>query len=121
MKIAMAHFRTGKTDGVSLEMDKWRFILEKMGHQVFYISGTPEAEIQLEELFYKNEKNLKFVQNAYQELKDYDEEQELQTEIKAEAVLIAQKLEKNIKAAGIELLIPNNIFSLGWNLPAAIA
>jgi len=74
MRIALAHFRTGQTDGVSLEMDKWRLVLEKMGHQVVYISGTPEAEIQIEELFYKNEKNLKFVDNAYRCLKDYSSE-----------------------------------------------
>jgi len=121
MRIALAHFRTGQTDGVSLEMDKWRLVLEKMGHQVVYISGTPEAEIQIEELFYKNEKNLKFVDNAYRCLKDYSSEAEFQAEIEAEAAQIAQKLEKEIKNAGIELLIPNNIFSLGWNLPAAIA
>jgi len=121
MKIALAHFRTGQTDGVSLEMDKWRLVLEKMGHQVVYISGTPEAEIQIEELFYKNEKNLKFVDNAYRELKDYEQESELQAEIEEEAAKIAAELEAEIKAAGIELLIPNNIFSLGWNLPAAIA
>ena len=121
MKIALTHFRTGQTDGVSLEMDKWRFVLEKMGHQVVYISGTPEAEIQIEELFYKNEKNLKFVDNAYKKLKDYDSEAELKAAIETEAAVIAKKLEKEIKTAGIELLIPNNIFSLGWNLPAAVA
>ena len=121
MKIALAHFRTAQTDGVSLEMDKWRLVLEKMGHQVVYISGTPEAEIQIEELFYKNEKNLKFVENAYSALKDYESERELKDEIKAEAAVIADKLETKIKEAEIELLIPNNIFSLGWNLPAAIA
>ena len=121
MKIALAHFRTGQTDGVSLEMDKWRLVLEKMGHQIVYISGTPEAEIQIEELFYKNEKNLKFVANAYRSLEDYSSEAELQAEIEAEADVLAQKLEKEIKAAGVDLLIPNNIFSLGWNLPAAIA
>ncbi|MEC9489848.1 MAG: glycosyltransferase family 4 protein [Halanaerobiales bacterium] len=121
MKIALTHFRTGQTDGVSLEMDKWRFVLEKMGHQVVYISGTPAAEIQIEELFYKNEKNLKFVNNAYRSLDDYNSEAELQAEIEAEAAVIAKKLEKEIKREGIELLIPNNIFSLGWNLPAAIA
>ena len=121
MKIALAHFRTGQTDGVSLEMDKWRQVLEEMGHQVVYISGTPAAEIQIEELFYKNEKNLKFVDNAYRALKDYSSAKELQAEIESEAVKIAEKLERKIKAAGIELLIPNNIFSLGWNLPAAIA
>ena len=121
MKIALAHFRTGQTDGVSLEMDKWRLVLEKMGHQVVYISGTPAAEIQIEELFYQNEKNLKYVANAYHSLVDYSSEKELQTDIESTAAVIAEKLEREIKKAEIELLIPNNVFSLGWNLPAAVA
>lgn len=121
MKIALAHFRTGQTDGVSLEMDKWRHVLEKIGHEVVYISGTPEAEIYIEELFYKNEKNLKFVDNAYRKLEDYNSESKLEAAVKKEAAVIAEKLESKIKEAEIELLIPNNIFSLGWNLPAAIA
>jgi len=121
MKIALAHFRTGQTDGVSLEMDKWRHVLEKNGHEVVYISGTPEAEIYIEELFYKDKKNLKFVDNAYRKLEDYNNEREFKAAVKKEAAVIEKKLQKEIKEAGIELLIPNNIFSLGWNLPAAIA
>jgi hypothetical protein len=41
MNIAMIHFRVGELDGVSLEMDKWRKILEeRYGHKVIYIAGT---------------------------------------------------------------------------------
>lgn len=121
MKIALAHFRTGQTDGVSLEMAKWRNLLEKMGHQVVYISGSSGAEIYIAELFYKNEKNLKFVTNAYQKLKDYKDEAELKAEIEIEAGRIEKKLVKKIKETEIEFLIVNNIFSLGWSLPAALA
>ena len=35
MNIAMTHFRVGETDGVSLEMDKWKTVLERNGHTVF--------------------------------------------------------------------------------------
>jgi hypothetical protein len=48
MKIALCHFRVGETDGVSLEMDKWKKALEQNGHEVFYIAGSSgncEAEI----------------------------------------------------------------------------
>ncbi len=31
MNIALTHFRVGETDGVSLEMDKWKIVLEKWG------------------------------------------------------------------------------------------
>ena len=35
MNIAMIHYRVGETDGVSLEMDKWKKVLEKNGHRVY--------------------------------------------------------------------------------------
>ncbi|MCZ7667463.1 MAG: hypothetical protein M5U34_09740 [Chloroflexi bacterium] len=37
--IGMLHFKVGSTDGVSLEMDKWKLILEEMGHTVHYAAG----------------------------------------------------------------------------------
>ncbi|MCK5128821.1 MAG: hypothetical protein KAQ68_03130 [Clostridiales bacterium] len=43
MNIGMTHFRVGETDGVSLEMDKWKRILENNGHKVFYIAGSSAA------------------------------------------------------------------------------
>jgi glycosyltransferase involved in cell wall biosynthesis len=121
MKIALIHFRTGQTDGVSLEMDKWRFVLEKMGHQVRYISGSPEADIYLPELNYKNPQNEKFVRNAYQHLSDYQNETAFKTEIMTDVEKLNQHLKEVIKKAKFDLLIPNNIFSLGWNIPAALA
>jgi len=39
-RVALIHFRVGETDGVSLEMDKWRKILKKMGHHTMYIAGS---------------------------------------------------------------------------------
>ena len=36
----MVHFRVGELDGVSLEMDKWKSVLEEMGHTVTYLAGT---------------------------------------------------------------------------------
>ena len=61
MKIALLHFRVGETDGVSLEMDKWKIALQKMGHEVVYIAGskgTTETETFIvEEIHYKNDRN----------------------------------------------------------------
>ena len=31
-RVAFIHNALGKTDGVSLEVDKWRVVLERMGH-----------------------------------------------------------------------------------------
>ena len=37
-KIAIVHYRVGRTDGVSLEIEKRKAILEELGHEVKHIS-----------------------------------------------------------------------------------
>jgi mannosylglucosylglycerate synthase len=123
MNIALSHFRIGETDGVSLEMEKWKLILEKMGHKVYYLAGSPgntEAYI-IPELHYKDEENLKFIENAFVKLEDYRDEDDLKTAIEAYTERAEKHLEKFIKEYEIDVLVPNNIWSRGWNIPVAIA
>lgn len=124
MKIALLHFRVGETDGVSLEMDKWKIAFEKMGHEVVYIAGskgtTTTKTFIVEEIHYKNYRNDKIVENAYGKLIDFTEE-ELKKEIFDYAISIEEKLLKIIDDENIDILIPNNIWSLGWGLSAGIA
>jgi len=37
--IGIFHYKVGGTDGVSLEIDKWRRVLEAMGHTVHLCAG----------------------------------------------------------------------------------
>jgi mannosylglucosylglycerate synthase len=123
MKIALAHFRIGETDGVSLEMEKWKYIFEQMGHKVVYLAGSEgrAKAYVIEELFYMHPLNNKFVYNAYERLADYENEQAFKEDILAFAKIIEEKLIHFIEREQIDLLIPNNILSLGWGLPAGIA
>lgn len=122
MNIGLAHYRVGETDGVSLEMEKWRKVLEDMGHRVFFISGTPDyGEIYIPEMNLHSERFRKIESNAYRKLKDYKNEEEFKEDILKEAKLIEEKLTKAVKENNIELLIPNNIFSLGVAFSVAIA
>jgi hypothetical protein len=41
-KIAFVSTRIHGTDGVSLEIEKWTHVLERMGHQCFFISGQSD-------------------------------------------------------------------------------
>ncbi|HOT87697.1 MAG TPA: glycosyl transferase family 1, partial [Thermotogota bacterium] len=43
MKIGLMHFRSGFTDGVSLEMDKQKTVLEEMGHEVVFVCGELQS------------------------------------------------------------------------------
>jgi len=123
LTIALCHFRVGETDGVSLEMDKWKLGLEKLGHTVIYIAGSKgvlkNVEI-IEELHYNNSTNNKVVENAYLKFHSYKNEDEFKQEIEKEANSIETKLIEIIKKKNIDLLMVNNMFSLGWNLSAGL-
>ncbi len=123
MNIALAHFRVGETDGVSLEMDKWKLQLEKMGHKVYMLAGSTGSTTGyiIPELHYKSEDNNRFVHNAYVKLEDYKNGDELEVAILEYADRISAGLEKFIKDYKIDVLVPNNMWSLGWGLPAGIA
>ncbi|MFZ5967483.1 MAG: glycosyltransferase [Bacillota bacterium] len=123
MNIALCHFRVGETDGVSLEMEKWKVILERMGHKVIFLAGSQgsaEAYI-IPELYYLHEENNKFVRNAYEALVDFEDEAAFKADVLAYAHRIEEGLRRFIKQYSIDILVPNNIWSLGWGIPAAIA
>jgi len=122
MNIALAHFRVGETDGVSLEMEKWRKELEEMGHKVIYISGTEGyGEVCIPEINLRRNEFKKWENNAYVKLSDYEDESEFEKDVDAERVVIEEKLRKAIEDYEIDMIIPNNIFSLGIGYPVSIA
>lgn len=123
LKIGLCHFRAGETDGVSLEMDKWKIILEKLGYNVIFIAGSKgvlnNVEI-IEELHYNDANNNKIVENAYVKLHSFENDQALKDAIEKDAKSIEEKLIAIIESKAIDLIIVNNIFTLGWNLSAGI-
>jgi len=123
MNIALCHFRVGEIDGVSLEMDKWKIVLEKLGHNVIYIAGSQGASSAkiIPSLHYQHPLNIKIVNNAYHNFQDYDSEEKLKEDIFALAKEIEQDLINCIKENQLDVLVPNNILSLGWHLSAGIA
>tara|TARA_R110001583_G_scaffold135989_3_gene287829 strand:- start:6913 stop:8265 length:1353 start_codon:yes stop_codon:yes gene_type:complete len=123
LKIALCHFRVGETDGVSLEMDKWKIVLEKLGHKVQYIAGSQGVLKNVEiinELHYNDATNNKIVENAYGNFTSFLNEQAFKEAIEKDAKSIEQKLISIIEKNKFDLLIVNNMFSLGWNLSAGI-
>jgi hypothetical protein len=122
VNIALAHFRVGEIDGVSLEMEKWRTVLEELGQRVLFLSGTPDyGEIYLPGLNFMNATNLRQVKNAYEGLVDYRSESEFREDLARTATEIELSLEQQLREQKIDILVPNNIWSLGWNLAAAAA
>jgi len=42
-RIGICHFRVELTDGVSLEIDKWKRVLEEIGHKVYFLTGETSS------------------------------------------------------------------------------
>lgn len=123
MKIALLHFRVYETDGVSLEMEKWRIELTNLGHDVVYISGTKpkKDDLFIKELDYKSDYNKLIHKNSFEEFCDYKTKEDLLQDIKFYANKIELELIDIINTNKIDLIIPNNVSSLGFNIPAGIA
>ncbi|AEH51679.1 glycosyltransferase family 4 protein [Pseudothermotoga thermarum] len=119
MKIGLCHFRAGFTDGVSLEMEKFKKVLEKMGHTVFYIAGDfgNVEGFRVESLSMKNERNLWIHRNAFEKLQV--SEQVFVEYFNDYVAQIERELEEKIPQ--LDLIFVNNIFSLGFNLAGAVA
>ncbi|NRF13564.1 glycosyltransferase family 4 protein [Vibrio coralliilyticus] len=122
MRILLTHYRVGETDGVSLEMDKWKWALEQQGHDVFYMagsSGSVEAEC-IDALRYEDELNAKITQDAFIAPTYFESEEALLAAIHGQAEEIATQATAIIEKLDIDVIVPNNIFAVGHSLAAAI-
>ena len=120
--IGIFHYQLGSTDGVSLEVEKWKTVLERMGYQVILCAGKlgNQDGILLPALYHHQEE----IELLNQVIRG--ESQDLSPSEMAELIQNqAQKLETDLQKAIIEnninLLLVNNIWSVGLHLPAAIA
>ena len=122
MNIAMTHFRVGETDGVSLEMDKWKKVLERNGHKVYYIAGSAGLQdaLVIDEMGYWSKEDALINAACFEDAAILSTAA-LQDRIQRLADIIEQKLIHIIKDKQIDLLIPNNLLSLGRSPHIAMA
>ena len=114
MNIGMIHYKVGGTDGVSLEMDKWKLVLEEMGHTVHYCAGdlgTVEGTL-IEEVFHHREDAHRLNLNTFGQLKDYPDEAAYRAELYGKADVIALKLRAFVEGKQIDFLIPENVWTV---------
>ena len=70
--IGIFHYQVGGTDGVSLEIEKWKLVLENMGHTVHLIGGdlgTAEG-ILVREMYHHLPEAKRLNQNTFARLSD---------------------------------------------------
>lgn len=120
MKICIAHFRVGLTDGVSLQIDERARILRQFGHETSLIADTasPSADLNISYFDYKQNVKIKAIQEAvFGGIVDTN----VKNDIETIALEIENQIEEFFHYQPFSLIFIHNIFSLAYCLPATIA
>jgi len=123
MTCGILHYQVGGTDGVSLEIDKWKRVLEEMGHTVCLCAGdlgVVEGSL-IGELHHHRPDVERLDHSTFRELSDFSSEAEYRAEIEHLAGAIERKVRNFVEQEEIDFLIVQNIWSVALSLPAAIA
>jgi len=121
--IGIFHYQVGRTDGVSLEIDKWKRVLEEMGHTVHLCAGdlgTVEGTL-IEEMYHHRSDAERLYYNTFGELRDYPDDAVYRAELLGLADVIERKVRDFVAEKGIDFLIPQNVWSVAASPPVAIA
>ena len=74
--IGIFHFQVGGTDGVSLEIEKWKEVLEEQGHTCYLCAGdlgTAKGTL-IKEMFHHLPESERLYLNTFSRLSDFDPE-----------------------------------------------
>jgi glycosyltransferase involved in cell wall biosynthesis len=122
-RIAFVSTRISGTDGVSLEISKWAAVLERMGHQCYYIAGQcddrpadrshiiPEAHFTHPAIAEINRRGFG-VQVRAPEVSD---------RIREMTAVIDERLREGLSRFGIEIIIAENCLTIPMNIPLGLA
>jgi glycosyltransferase involved in cell wall biosynthesis len=121
--IGIFHYQVGRTDGVSLEIDKWKRVLEELGHAVHLCAGdlgSAEGTL-IEEMYHHRPDAHRLNCNTFSELRDYGDDAAYRADLMKRAEVIEAKVRRFVEEKGIDFLIPQNVWSVAANPPVAPA
>ena len=121
--IGIFHYIANFTDGVSLEMNKWRRVFEEMGHTVHLCAGKfgSAEETVIEEMYHHRPDARLLNLNTFKALSDYPNEGVYRAELYRLADTIEEKIAAFVEEKGIDFLVPQNVWSVAANPAVAIA
>lgn len=121
--IGIFHYKVGGTDGVSLEIDKWKRVLEDMGHTVHLCAGDLGAVegTLIEEMYHHRPDAERLYHNTFCELHDYADDAAYRADLLRLADVIERRILDFVERKHIDFLIPQNIWSVAASPPVAIA
>jgi glycosyltransferase involved in cell wall biosynthesis len=120
--IGIFHFQVGGTDGVSLEIEKWKHILEEMGHTVHLIGGDLGISqgILVEEMFHHLPESKRLYQNTFSRLSDFDPNG-YREELDRMTKELVECFRSVIEEKNINLILAENIWCVAANPAVAPA
>lgn len=121
--IGFFHYIANFTDGVSLEMNKWKRVFEDMGHNVYLCAGEfgSADEVLIEEMYHHSPQAHLLFANTFKALIDYPNETVYREEMFRLSDTIEVKLGKFVEDKHINLIIPQNVWTVAANPAVAIA
>lgn len=123
-RILIVHFRVGRTDGVSLEIEAWKKILTNVGAQVRLLSGSFNVGADYEVLHLENQLDKEVFRldiGAFDDAKTFSSEDEFKDAFGRVGKIIEEGFRKAIEDFKPTKIIISNIFSVGENIAAAPA
>jgi glycosyltransferase involved in cell wall biosynthesis len=120
--IGIFHYQVGRTDGVSLELEKWKRVFEEMGHTVHLCAGDLGSAdgTLIEEMYHHLPEVERLSYNTFVELRDFDAEG-YQLELDKWVNVLEKRFREFILENQINFLVPQNVWCLAANPAVAIA
>lgn len=122
MKIGFIDARLGSTDGVSLETAKWVTVLERLGHEIYYIVGeyeNPPANTKIiPEMGFFTDENNWIQENAFGKTESV---QELHDRINRLAAIIEKEMAQAIEQYQLDIIVLENCITIPMQIPLGLA
>ncbi len=121
-RVGFVSTRFKGTDGVSMETEKWRAVLERMGYECFFFSGlsdwTPERSMVVEEAFFAHP----LIQDIQERCFGSTVRSEgLTGEIQAVRFKIKRALYDFVGQFNVDLLVVENALTIPMHIPLGLA
>ena len=120
--IGFISFRISGTDGVSLETKKWAQILERMGHNCFFMAGEvdtpPEASYIAPEAHFQTAEIKELYDGCFN---NTCRPQSLTRKLHLYRERLKEELYIFIKKFSLDVLVPENTLTIPLNIPLGMA
>jgi glycosyltransferase involved in cell wall biosynthesis len=124
LRIGFIATRLKGTDGVTLEVQKWSKVLERIGHEIYYcageLGGYASGGTQIPKLSFAHQSIIRLSQRAFGEEGELDSDK-ICDEIYATADEIHAPLRHFIRSNKLDLIIVQNALTIPMNLPLGVS